>query len=664
MIWQPGEQDIAEANLTHYMGWLAREKGLVFTSYADLWRWSVDHVGDFWATLWDYFDLAASHQAADALRPPALADDTMPGAVWFPGTRLNYAENIFKKMPADPAAVLIYKDETGPSITLGKQELLKKTAAVAAALRRMGVQPGDRVVAYLPNIPEAVIAMLATASLGAVWSSCPPDFGSRSVLDRFSQIEPKVLVAVDGYVYGGKYYDRRAVVAELQEALPALERTILVNCQQSTVSNKSEIRNPKSEIQDVLLWQDVLNASTDDILDFYRVPFDHPLWILYSSGTTGLPKAIVQGHGGITLEHNKNTTFHNDLGRGDRFFWYSSTGWMMWNYLLGGLLSGCTIVLYNGSPAFPDLNALWRLAEELGITYFGTSAAFISACMKADTKPGREFDLSRIRALGSTGSPLTAEGFRWVYENVNNDLALESLSGGTDLCTAFVGGVRLLPIYAGEIQGPALGASVWAFNDAGEAVTGEVGELVITRPMPSMPLYFWNDPDMARYKASYFEMYPGVWRHGDWIEFNERGGCVIYGRSDSTINRQGIRMGTSEIYRVIDSFPEIVDSLIVDLELLGRESFLPLFVVMAAGESLDAALTERIKNKLRRDVSPRHVPDAIIEITAVPYTLSGKKMEVPVRRILLGHDIHKAVNLGAMRNPQSIQFFIDYAAGL
>ncbi|MFN2180853.1 MAG: acetoacetate--CoA ligase [Candidatus Promineifilaceae bacterium] len=664
MIWQPGEQDIAEANLTHYMGWLAREKGLVFTSYADLWRWSVDHVGDFWATLWDYFDLAASHQAADALRLPALADDTMPGAVWFPGTRLNYAENIFKKMPADPAAVLIYKDETGPSITLGKQELLKKTAAVAAALRRMGVQPGDRVVAYLPNIPEAVIAMLATASLGAVWSSCPPDFGSRSVLDRFSQIEPKVLVAVDGYVYGGKYYDRRAVVAELQEALPALERTILVNCQQSTVSNKSEIRNPKSEIQDVLLWQDVLNASTDDILDFYRVPFDHPLWILYSSGTTGLPKAIVQGHGGITLEHNKNTTFHNDLGRGDRFFWYSSTGWMMWNYLLGGLLSGCTIVLYNGSPAFPDLNALWRLAEELGITYFGTSAAFISACMKADTKPGREFDLSRIRALGSTGSPLTAEGFRWVYENVNNDLALESLSGGTDLCTAFVGGVRLLPIYAGEIQGPALGASVWAFNDAGEAVTGEVGELVITRPMPSMPLYFWNDPDMARYKASYFEMYPGVWRHGDWIEFNERGGCVIYGRSDSTINRQGIRMGTSEIYRVIDSFPEIVDSLIVDLELLGRESFLPLFVVMAAGESLDAALTERIKNKLRRDVSPRHVPDAIIEITAVPYTLSGKKMEVPVRRILLGHDIHKAVNLGAMRNPQSIQFFIDYAAGL
>jgi acetoacetyl-CoA synthetase len=645
LLWQPGEQDIEETRLAHYMRWLVRERGLSFAAYRELWRWSVAHVGDFWDSLWDYFNLKGARDGA-----PPLVDKRMPGAVWFPGARLNYAENIFAKMkPEGP--VIIYKGESGAVVTLSKQEILDKTAAVAAALREMGVEPGDRVVAFLPNIPEAMIAALATASLGAIWSSCPPDFGSRSVLDRFKQIDPKVLFAVESYEYGGKYYDRSDVLAELREALPTLERTILVNSEQYPVTGD----------QSTDYWSLVTDNWHGGGLDFYQAAFDHPLWILYSSGTTGLPKAIVQGHGGITLEHIKNTVFHNDLGPGDRFFWYSSTGWMMWNYLLGSLLTGCTIVLYNGSPAYPDMNALWRLAEEVGITYFGTSAAFIGACQKAGIRPNQEFDLSRIRALGSTGSPLTVSGFEWVYENINHRLALESLSGGTDLCTAFVGGVRLLPIYAGEIQGAALGASVHAFNEAGEAVLNEVGELVITEPMPSMPLYFWNDPQMDRYQASYFEMYPGVWRHGDWILFNERGGCVIYGRSDSTINRHGVRMGTSEIYQAVESFPEVNDSLIIDLELLGRESFLPLFVVLAPGATLDEALKERIKHKLRRDVSPRHVPDVILEITAVPYTLSGKKMEVPVRRILLGHDVAKAANVGAMRNPQSIQFFIDYA---
>ncbi len=656
LLWQPTAQDVEQANLTRYMRWLEREKGISAASYAELWRWSVDHIGDFWGSMWEYFDLPASRRS-----DTPLAESKMPGAVWFPGARLNYAENIFHKMPAGQP-VLIYKGETGPAVTLSRDEIVARTGAVARALREMGVQPGDRVVAYLPNIPEAIIAVLAAASLGATWSSCPPDFGSRSVLDRFTQINPKVLFAVDGYEYGGKWYDRRAIVAELRAALPTLEKTILVGSGQLAVNSEQLIVDSE---RDVVLWEEIMGEEPDGgELVFYQAPFDHPLWILYSSGTTGLPKPIVQGHGGILLEHLKNITFHNDLRKSDRFFWYSSTGWMMWNYLLGSLLTGCTAVLYNGSPAYPDLNTLWRLAEETGMTYFGTSAAFIGACIKAGIRPNQEYDLSRIRAVGSTGSPLTASGFEWIYENINERLALESLSGGTDLCTAFVGGVRLLPIYAGEIQGASLGAKVLAFNEAGEPVIDEVGELVIAEPMPSMPLYFWNDPGMVRYQASYFEMYPGVWRHGDWIEFNERSGCIIYGRSDSTINRQGVRMGTSEIYQAVESFPEIADSLIIDLELLGRESFLPLFVVLAAGATLDDTLKARIKQKLRGDVSPRHVPDDIIEITAVPYTLSGKKMEVPVRRILLGHDVEKAVNIGAMRNPESIQFFIEFAQSL
>jgi acetoacetyl-CoA synthetase len=578
----------------------------------------------------------------------------MPGAQWFPGAQLNYAENIFHKMAADQPAIL-FKNEKEAVGTLYRHEIWGQCAALAAVLRQMGVRRGDRVVAYLPNIPEAVIAVLAVASLGAVWSSCPPDFGSRSVLDRFIQIEPKILIAVDGYEYGGKTYDRRPVLGELQQALPTLEATILIP---RVSENTTELRHTR-------LWSELLSLQDISIgLSFEQLPFDHPLWILYSSGTTGLPKPIVQGHGGILLEGMKATVFHNDLKPGDRFFWYSSTGWMMWNYVVGSLLSGASIILYDGSPAYPDLYALFDLAESTRLTYFGTSAAFISSCMKAGIQPNRRHDLSRIRGLGSTGSPLTAEGFYWVYQHINPDLALESLSGGTDLCTAFVGGARILPVYAGEIQGASLGARVEAYNEAGEPVIDEVGELVITRPMPSMPLYFWGDPEMERYRASYFDMYPGIWRHGDWILFNRRGGCVIYGRSDSTINRHGIRMGTSEIYRVVEAFDEVSDSIIIDLELLGRASFLPLFVVLRPGVEMDEALVQRIKQRLRQEVSPRHVPDAIIPIDQVPYTLSGKKMEVPVRKILLGIDKEKAANVGAMRNPEAIDFFVRYAEGL
>ncbi len=651
LLWRPGNEVQQAANLTHYMDWLAEQRGRRFATYQELWQWSVEDLAGFWGSLWAYFDVVAAEQPTTV-----LGQREMPGAQWFPGAKLNYAQNFFARAWSDRPA-MIYQAEEGAAVEIGWAEIRAKTAALARSLRRMGVEPGDRVVAYLPHIPETIIALLAVASIGAIWSSCSPDFGGRSVLDRFQQIEPKVLLAVDGYHYNGKPFDRRPVLAELQAGLPSLKKTILV----PLLARQPDL----SGLAETVLWDDFLSAAGDPgTIEFEPLPFDHPLWVLYSSGTTGLPKPIVQGHGGILLEHLKMAALHLDLKPGDRFFWYTSTGWMMWNFLVGGLLAGATIVIYNGAPVYPNMNALWALAERTGITYFGTSAAFVSACMKAGIRPNERFDLSRIRAVGSTGSPLTVEGFAWIYAHVNRNLALESVSGGTDLCTAFVGGCRLLPIHAGEIQGPALGAKVQAFDEAGRAVVDQVGELVIGEPMPSMPLYFWNDPGNERYLASYFEMYPGVWRHGDWIKFTPHGGCIIYGRSDSTINRQGIRMGTSEIYRVVETFPEIADSLVVDLEALGRESYLPLFVVLAPRATLDDDLKRRIKAAIRADISPRHVPDDILAIEQVPYTLSGKKMEVPVRRILLGQPADKAANPGAMRNPEAIAYFVALARQL
>lgn len=647
LLWQPSPEIIQNANLTHYMAWLARHRALHFDNYADLWRWSVDNVGDFWQTLWDYFAIRAS-------QPPqtALAERVMPGARWFPGARLNYAENFFARQWADRPAIY-YKAEDEPLQTLGWDEIARQTAVLAQALRQMGVQPGDRVVAYMPHIPQTIIALFAVASIGAIWSSCSPDFGSRSVLDRFQQIEPKVLIAVDGYRYGGKLFDRRTTVAELQAGLPTLQHTILVPLPGRELAADSTHHSVHN-------WDMLLAQPQTVPLTFAQLPFDHPLWVLYSSGTTGKPKPIVQGHGGILLEHLKMAVLHLDLKPGDRFFWFTSTGWMMWNFLVGGLLAGAAIVVYNGSPGYPTMDALWQLAEEAGITYFGASAAYVSACAKAGIRPNQAHNLRAIKAFGSTGSPLSVENFAWVYENVNPDLALESVSGGTDVCTAFVGGCRLLPIYAGEIQGACLGAKVQAFNKAGEPVLNEVGELVITEPMPSMPLYFWQDERGERYRESYFATYPGVWRHGDWVKFNERGGCVIYGRSDATINRQGIRMGTSEIYRAVEALDEVLDSMVVDLELLGRESYMPLFVVLRPGAVLDDELRQRIREKIRQDISPRHLPDEIIAVPEIPYTLSGKKMELPVRRILLGHDPHHVANPGAMRNPDAIVFFVQF----
>ncbi|MGQ9909131.1 MAG: acetoacetate--CoA ligase [Candidatus Flexifilum sp.] len=650
-LWTPSQAVIEASNLERYRRWLAAHRGIDARDYWELWRWSIDRIEDFWAGLIDFFAVPVHTPWTTP-----LVERVMPGARWFPGATLNYAEVVLSRASADQPPIQ-YTDERdaarGIIHSLSRAELLDQVGRAAAALRALGVGPGDRVVGYLPNIPEAIVALLACASLGAIWSSCSPDFGARAVLDRFTQIAPTVLIAVTGYQYGGTVHDRRDVLRDLLAELPTLKQALILPFDDLTFDAPRVSR-----------WADALAAAAPD-LRFTPVPFDHPLWILYSSGTTGLPKPIVHGHGGIVLEHLKETTLHNDLKPGDRFFWYTSTGWMMWNYLVGGLLTGAAILVYNGSPGYPDMNALFRLAERSGVTYFGTSAAFIHACMKADIHPGRDHDLGALRVLGSTGSPLSVEGFGWVYERISPTLALESFSGGTDLCTGFVGGVRTLPIYAGELQAPSLGAAVYAFDEAGQPVIDQVGELVITQPMPSMPLYFWgDDAAMTRYRASYFDVYPGVWRHGDWIQFNARGGAIIYGRSDATINRQGIRMGTAELYRVVEAFPEVIDSLIVDLELLGRPSRLLLFVVLREGVTLTDELAGRIKDRLRAAISPRHVPDAIVPVPEVPYTLSGKKMEVPIRKILLGLDADAAARRGAMRNPDALDFFIAYARTL
>jgi len=649
VLWEPTEQHRASANITRYLGWLKTTKGLTFTSYEELWRWSVTDVETFWATMLEFFQVIARRRDSRV-----LADRRIMGARWCPGVELNYAEHALRRRDTHPAVV--FRSEGRPPSTLTFGDLYRQTAVVASALREMGVRRGDRVVAYMPNIPETLIAFLAAASLGAIWSSCPPEFGTRSVLDRFEQIEPRVLFAVDGYQYNGQAYDRLGAVAEIRENLPSLVATVLVPYLSSDL--------PAAAGADVRLWPALFARTAEPSLAFEKVPFDHPLWILYSSGTTGLPKAIVQGHGGILLEHLKAISLHLDLGPDDRFFWFTTTGWMMWNFLVSGLLLGTTVVLYDGSPAYPSIRVLWQLAEEAELTYFGASAPFLLACMKAGFAPGKELDLGRLRGLGSTGAPLAPEGFGWVYDHVSAEAPLGSVSGGTDLCTAFVLSCPLLPVRAGEIQCRGLGAKVEAFDSAGRSVIEEVGELVITEPLPSMPLYFWNDPDGRRYRASYFETFSGVWRHGDWIKITARGSCVIYGRSDATINRAGVRMGTSDFYRVVEDMPEVLDSLAVDTGRLGREGQLLLFVVLREGQPLDEALRARIKKRLRDELSPRHVPDEIYAIPEVPRTLNGKKVEVPVKRILAGTPAEEAVSADAMSNPGALRFFVDLAAHL
>jgi acetoacetyl-CoA synthetase len=650
LLWQPSEERRERATLTRYMRWLRAERGVQVEDYDELWRWSVEDVEGFWASIWDFFDVQST-----VPYERALGRRDMPGAEWFPGTRLNHAEHVFRGKD-DAAIAAIHASELREQGEVTWGELRAQTARIAAGLRAAGVEPGDRVVAYMPNIPETIAAFLACASIGAVWSSCSPDFGTRSVVDRFAQIEPKVLLAVDGYRYNGRDFDRMDTVAALQEQLPTLRKTVLL----PYLDPDPDV----SRLRDATTWDRFLGEAgeVDPELTFEHVPFDHPLWVLYSSGTTGLPKAIVQGHGGILLEHLKKLHLHVDAQAGDRIFWFTTTGWMMWNFLVGALLTPAAIVLYDGSPGHPDLGVLWDLAESAGVTCFGTSASYLASCMKEGVEPAAGRDLSRLESVGSTGSPLSPEGFDWVYEHVGADTWLFSTSGGTDVCTAFVGGVPLLPVYLGELQGRALGAKVEAFDEEGRSVVGEVGELVITEPMPSMPLYFWNDPDGERYRESYFSMYPGVWRHGDWIEITPRGTAIIYGRSDSTINRGGVRMGTSEIYRAVLGLDDVVDALVVDVPVEGAESWMPLFVVLREGAVLDDDLVAAIRKRIREDCSPRHVPNEVVQIDEVPRTLSGKVLEVPVKRILMGTPPEVAASRDSLANPRALDVFVELAA--
>jgi acetoacetyl-CoA synthetase len=656
ILWAPTPELVERSQLTRYIRWLAENRDLHFEDYHQLWLWSVTEIEEFWGTLWEYFEVIS-----DGPYEQVLAERVMPGARWFEGANLNYAEHIFRGKDEHEVAVL-YASELRELSELRWGELREQVGAVREGLQALGVSKGDRVVAYLPNGPEALTAFLATASLGAIWSSCSPDFGPGSVIDRFAQIEPKVMFAVDGYRYGGRDFDRMEVVADVAGRIPSLERVIVVPYLSASPQLSTIEEHPKAPAP--MTWGQLADLGSGAELRFERVPFDHPLWVLYSSGTTGLPKAIVQGHGGILMEQLKKGHLHLDAQAGDRLFWFTTTGWMMWNFLIGGLLTPASIVLYDGNPAHPDMGVLWDLAERTGETTFGTSAAYIAACMKDGVRPEEGRDLSRLRSVGSTGSPLSPESFDWIYEHLGAGTWLFSTSGGTDLCTAFVGGVPILPVYKGELQGRALGAKVEAFDEDGNSVVDQVGELVITEPMPSMPVFFWGDEDGSRYRASYFETYPGVWRHGDWIEITSRGTAIIYGRSDSTINRGGIRMGTAEIYRAVADLPEILDSLVVDVPKPGTEGWMPLFVVLREDEELDGDLVGEIKRRIREQCSPRHVPNEIFQIEEVPRTLSGKVLEVPVKRILMGEPAESAASRDSMANPASLDYFTELSSSI
>jgi acetoacetyl-CoA synthetase len=651
----PSPEAVERARITDYARWLSdSDRGPAAGDYTALWQWSVSQPAEFWASIWDYFDVLGGRGAG-----PVISGEQMPDITWFSGFTVNYARNALRAASTTPEAVaLVYRSEAGHAGALTYGELDRRVAALRAALIGLGVGRGDRVAAYLPNSPQALIGLLATASLGAIWTSCSPDFGAPAVIDRFAQVSPKVFIAVDGYVYGGKTFDRRPEVAAIAAALPGLKAMITVDYVGAT-GDEPELPVPATA------WESLDDGSAGTC-EFDEVSFDHPLWVLYSSGTTGLPKPIVHGHGGIVLEHLKALCLHQDIGAGDVFFWYTTTGWMMWNYLAGALLAGATAVAYDGSATHPQTSELWRLAAETGVTYFGSGAPYLTACMKAGLRPAAEHDLSRLRGVGSTGSPLPPEAFDWLYAGIApgaaNDFVLGSFSGGTDVCTGFVGPNPLLPVRSGIIAGPCLGAKVEAFNAAGEPVIGEVGELVLTEPLPSMPVGFWGDHTGERYRASYFADFPGVWRHGDWIMILPDGGCVIYGRSDATLNRGGVRMGTSEFYRIVEELPEVTDSLVIDTGVLGTDGKLVLYLVLAPGQSLTDELTATIRSALRSALSPRHVPDEMHQVPGVPRTLSGKKLEVPVRRILTGTPLREAADPDSLANPEVLSYYLPGSA--
>ena len=653
LLWTPRPEFAEASNLRRYMRWLKQTRGTDYADYDALWRWSVTDIEGFWASIWEYFQVMSDQPY---LR--VLDQRVMPGAKWFEGSRLNYAEHLLRTEtgPGEARTVFHHLTENRPLQAMSWAELGRQVRILATQLRSLGVVPGDRVVSYMPNVPETAIAMMATIAIGAVWSSAAPEFGVKTVTERFSQIQPKILFASDGYRFGGKDFKRESEVRSIIADLPSLERVVWL-----------QYLNPKDEVPQALpkavSWTRLMDreAVPRDRFRFERVDYDHPLWIVFSSGTTGLPKAIVHSHAGVLLEHLKLMHFHLNLGPASVMFFYSTTGWMMWNLLLASLLTGAAAVLYDGNPAYPSLDFLWKLAADTGATSFGASPTYVQMMEKAGLKPGELYDLSRLEGVLVAGAPSTPETFDWFYRNVKRDLWVTSQSGGTELCSGFVGAVPLLPVHAGEIQTRMLGMDVHAWSEDGKELFDEVGELVATSPFPSMPIRFWNDTGGKRYHESYFEVYPGVWRHGDFIKINQRGGCYIYGRSDSTLNRYGVRIGTAEIYRAVEQVEEVADSLIVCCELPGGHFFMPLFLRLKPGVQFDDALRDRVAARLRSDCSPRHVPDRMYQVEAVPYTLTGKKMEVPVRKILMGWPLEKAASRDAMMNPEAIDYFVRFA---
>jgi acetoacetyl-CoA synthetase len=640
VLWRPDENFINNSNLKDYENWLARNYNIYFDSYSSIWEWSVNNVEAFWESIWNYFKII-DHGAYDKV----LSGSKMPEYEWFKGSRINYAEHIFRQKSDTRHALLFYNEEA-EVIRISWEELENKVAAVRKFLIEKGIAKGDCVVGFLPNIPETLYIFLAVNSLGAIWSCCSPDFGVNTITERFSQIHPKVLFAVDGYQYNGKPYNKLSIVEEIGTQISSIEETIII-----PYLDKSNNYDGS--------WQNIISDLDLPELAFEAVPFDHPIWVLYSSGTTGKPKAITHSHGGVLLEHLKYMAFHNDVHEGENFFWFSTTGWMMWNFLQASLLMGASPVLFDGSPSRPDLNLLWELTEKMPIHHFGTSAPYLIACMKQGLTPGKDYDLSQLRSIGSTGAPLPPEAFMWVYQNISPQVWLCSMSGGTDVCTAFVGGCPYEPVYTGAIQCRALGSSLKAYDDSGNEVIDQLGEMIIDQPMPSMPVFFWNDEGKKRYLASYFDTYPGIWRHGDWIHIKENGSLIIHGRSDATLNRKGIRIGTAEIYNVLDGIEEVKDAMILNLEQGDGEDIMPLFVMLEKSNSLNEELKSKINKELKSHCSPRHVPDIIIEVPDIPYTLSGKKMEVPVKKILMGMTTKENMNKEAIRNPKAMDFFLE-----
>lgn len=643
LLYQADDSTIENSEYSRYKKWLKEKYGLEFNSHQALWEWSTTETEAFWKSIWEYGNIVHS-KPYDSV----LSGEKMPFFKWFQNAHLNYVDQVFRhKEQKGPA--IIYKSENQKTQSITWSQLYEDVATLAKYMKSKGIQKGDRVVAYAPNIPETVISFLACASIGAIWAVASPDFGLNSVVDRFKQVEPKLLIAVNGYQYNGKVYEKLDTIQHLLEEIPSIEHCIIIQ----NVGEKPALKSSNT-----VHWEDALKDRTNEI-ESEQVEFSHPLWILYSSGTTGLPKPIVHSHGGIIVEHIKTLQIEADLGKDDRFFWFTTTGWMMWNILVSGLMTGSTIVLYDGSPSYPNLSALWAYAEEVGITVFGTSAPFIDICFKHNFQPNSYFKFPKLRTVLSTGSPLSAACFKWVYDAVKRDILLVSISGGTDVCTGFIGGNISLPVRAGILPSRSLGVKAESYDEEGNSIIGSVGELVITKPMPSMPIYFWGDKEFSRYLDSYFSNYPNVWRHGDWIQIHEDGSCIIFGRSDATINRSGVRMGTSEIYKIVESFPEILDSLVVDLEYKDRPTCLSLFIVMQEPDKLNDEFKQKICDAIRENLSPRFVPDRIHVIQEVPKTLNGKKLEVPVRKILLGMPVEKSINRDAMANPKSLDYFIE-----